>query len=282
MIELVGIIGGGIMGSGIAEVAARSGCDVVLREVDMAAAEAAQGRIGSVAGQGRAQRQAAADEREAADGSASPTDFDELADRDLMIEAVIEDGRPRRRSSPPGQGRAAGRTPRQQHVVDPDHEAGGGDAQPAARHRHALLQPGPGAAARRAGAELLTSQETVERAERVRREAARQDHIAAQGQGRIRRQRAADPVPAGRDPDGGAGFASPEDIDTGMVAGCAHPMGPLALTDLIGLDTTMAVAEVDVRGDQGAAVRPAAAVAADGRGGRCSAARPAAGFFSYR
>ena len=40
-----------------------------------------------------------------------------------------------------------------------------------------------------------------------------------------------------------SGFASAEDIDTGMVEGCAHPMGPLALTDLIGLDTTMAVAE---------------------------------------
>jgi 3-hydroxybutyryl-CoA dehydrogenase len=40
-----------------------------------------------------------------------------------------------------------------------------------------------------------------------------------------------------------SGFASAEDIDTGMVLGCAHPLGPLALTDLIGLDTTMAVAE---------------------------------------
>jgi 3-hydroxybutyryl-CoA dehydrogenase len=40
-----------------------------------------------------------------------------------------------------------------------------------------------------------------------------------------------------------SGFATADDIDTGMVKGCAHPMGPLALTDLIGLDTTMAVAE---------------------------------------
>ena len=39
-----------------------------------------------------------------------------------------------------------------------------------------------------------------------------------------------------------AGVASAEDIDTAMVAGCAHPMGPLALTDLIGLDTAAAVA----------------------------------------
>jgi 3-hydroxybutyryl-CoA dehydrogenase len=40
-----------------------------------------------------------------------------------------------------------------------------------------------------------------------------------------------------------SGFATAEDIDAGMVEGCAHPMGPLALTDLIGLDTTMAVAQ---------------------------------------
>ena len=39
-----------------------------------------------------------------------------------------------------------------------------------------------------------------------------------------------------------AGLACAEDIDTAMVAGCAHPMGPLALADLIGLDTTAAVA----------------------------------------
>jgi 3-hydroxybutyryl-CoA dehydrogenase len=39
-----------------------------------------------------------------------------------------------------------------------------------------------------------------------------------------------------------AGFASAEDIDSGMVLGCAHPQGPLALADLIGLDTCAAVA----------------------------------------
>jgi 3-hydroxybutyryl-CoA dehydrogenase len=40
-----------------------------------------------------------------------------------------------------------------------------------------------------------------------------------------------------------SGFATAEDIDAGMVQGCAHPMGPLALADLIGLDTVMAVAQ---------------------------------------
>ena len=45
MINVVGVVGGGIMGSGIAEVAARSGCDVVLREVNEAAIEGAQRRL---------------------------------------------------------------------------------------------------------------------------------------------------------------------------------------------------------------------------------------------
>ncbi|MEV0637707.1 3-hydroxybutyryl-CoA dehydrogenase [Streptomyces sp. NPDC050619] len=40
-----------------------------------------------------------------------------------------------------------------------------------------------------------------------------------------------------------SGTATAEDIDTGMTAGCAHPMGPLGLADLIGLDTVAAIGE---------------------------------------
>ncbi|NKQ55011.1 3-hydroxybutyryl-CoA dehydrogenase [Amycolatopsis sp. K13G38] len=40
-----------------------------------------------------------------------------------------------------------------------------------------------------------------------------------------------------------SGFASADDIDTAMELGCAHPMGPLKLTDLIGLDIILAVSE---------------------------------------
>jgi len=40
-----------------------------------------------------------------------------------------------------------------------------------------------------------------------------------------------------------SGFATAEDIDQGLVLGAAHPQGPLALADLIGLDTTQAIAE---------------------------------------
>ena len=40
-----------------------------------------------------------------------------------------------------------------------------------------------------------------------------------------------------------SGIAAAEDIDNGMVLGCAHPMGPLALADLVGLDTLKAIAD---------------------------------------
>lgn len=40
------------------------------------------------------------------------------------------------------------------------------------------------------------------------------------------------------------GLSTPEDIDTGMKLGCNHPIGPLALADMIGLDTCLAVMEV--------------------------------------
>jgi len=40
------------------------------------------------------------------------------------------------------------------------------------------------------------------------------------------------------------GLATPEDIDTGMRLGCNHPIGPLALADMVGLDVCLAVMEV--------------------------------------
>lgn len=40
-----------------------------------------------------------------------------------------------------------------------------------------------------------------------------------------------------------AGHATAADTDAGMVHGCAHPMGPLQLADLVGLDTVLAIAQ---------------------------------------
>ena len=54
------------------------------------------------------------------------------------------------------------------------------------------------------------------------------------------------------------GLASPEDIDTGMRLGCNQPIGPLALADLIGLDTLLAILEAFYDGFNDSKYRPAA------------------------
>jgi 3-hydroxybutyryl-CoA dehydrogenase len=77
------------------------------------------------------------------------------------------------------------------------------------------------------------------------------------------------------------GLASAEDIDTGMRLGCNHPIGPLALADLIGLDTLLAVQQVFYDGFNDPKYRPAPLLremVAAGRLGRKSGR----GFYSYR
>ena len=76
------------------------------------------------------------------------------------------------------------------------------------------------------------------------------------------------------------GVSSAEDIDAAMKAGANHPMGPLALADLIGLDTTLAVLEVLQRDIGDTKYRPCPLLrryVAAGRLGRKSGA----GFFTY-
>jgi 3-hydroxybutyryl-CoA dehydrogenase len=76
------------------------------------------------------------------------------------------------------------------------------------------------------------------------------------------------------------GLSSAEDIDTGMKLGCNHPIGPLALADMIGLDTMLAVMETFYNGFNDPKYRPAPLLkemVAAGRLGRKSGQ----GFFNY-
>ena len=76
------------------------------------------------------------------------------------------------------------------------------------------------------------------------------------------------------------GLATAEDIDAGMRLGCNHPIGPLALADMIGLDTMLAVMEVFYEGFNDPKYRPAPLLkemVAAGRLGRKSGR----GFYSY-
>ena len=65
----------------------------------------------------------------------------------------------------------------------------------------------------------------------------------------------------------GEGLASPEDIDTGMVLGCNHPIGPLALSDLVGLETLLHVV-VGLHKELGDKYRPAPVLVQLVRAGR--------------
>jgi 3-hydroxybutyryl-CoA dehydrogenase len=76
------------------------------------------------------------------------------------------------------------------------------------------------------------------------------------------------------------GLATAEDIDSGMKLGCNHPIGPLALADMIGLDTMLAVMNVFYEGFNDPKYRPAPLLkemVAAGRLGR----KTGRGFYSY-
>ncbi len=245
-VERVGVVGCGLMGSGIAEVCARAGLDVVVREVDAGAAEAGLSRIRtSLERAVRAGKLDEAGRDEAMDRIALTTDYAELADRQVLVEAVIEDEPAKvevfatldkvvedptallatNTSSIPVM-KLGMATKRPEHVVGIH-----------------FFNPVPVLRLVELVTSLLTSAETAERA---------REFVGDQLGKRVIRSpdRAGFVVNALLVPYLlsairmlESGFASADDIDTGMVEGCAHPMGPLRLVDLIGLDTTMAVAE---------------------------------------
>ena len=90
-ISKVGVVGGGTMGSGIAEVSAKSGCDTVVVEVDASLAELAQQKLEQSTEKAVAREKMTEEDRDNLLSKLSfTTEYSELADRDLVIEAVIE------------------------------------------------------------------------------------------------------------------------------------------------------------------------------------------------
>ncbi|HSY14602.1 MAG TPA: 3-hydroxybutyryl-CoA dehydrogenase [Jatrophihabitantaceae bacterium] len=245
-IARVGVVGCGLMGSGITEVCARAGLDVRAYELSRAAADAGRARV-----EGSLQRAAdkgklSAEEHQAVLRRISfTTDLDEFADRDLTIEAILE---------------------REQDKIDvfarldkivarPDAVlASNTSSIPIMKIAMATTRPeqvigvhffNPVPVLKLV--ELVPSLMTSESVEARARNFA----VDVLGKSVIRSQDRAGFVvnsllipyilAAIRMLD--SGFASAEDIDEGMVLGCAHPMGPLRLADLIGLDTIKAIAE---------------------------------------
>ena len=128
-IEKVGVVGCGLMGAGIAQVAAQSGCDVIVREVSLELVEKGLKSIEKNLARLVEKGTLTAADRDAARGRLrGTTNLEDLADRDLIVEAIIEQ-LPIKRELYGALDKicGAGDTFREQHVLTFDHGDGDGD-----------------------------------------------------------------------------------------------------------------------------------------------------------
>jgi 3-hydroxybutyryl-CoA dehydrogenase len=244
-IERVGVIGGGLMGSGIAEVCARAGSDVIVHEIDATAAEAALGRIETSLGRAVDRGRLDSSQREEILGRVTvATNLDRQSDRDLIIEAATENE---------GLKRAIFGDLDQ---IAPDDAilASNTSSIPITRLAAATSRPGlvvglhffnpvPVMALVELVTTVMTAEETTS-AVRSYSETLGKTVILAKDRAGFVVNMLLVPYMLAAIRMYEAGVASAEDIDTGMRLGANHPMGPLELTDFVGLDTTKFVADV--------------------------------------
>jgi 3-hydroxybutyryl-CoA dehydrogenase len=245
-ITRVGVAGCGLMGSGIAEICARGGLDVIVREIDSAAAQAGLARIqASLARAVRAGKITAEDRDAALARLTVTTRLEDLADRELVIEAATENPVVK----------AALFAELDRVVAGPDAIlATNTSSIPIIQVAQATRRPervvglhffNPVTVQRLVEVipSVLTSPGVVERVTALVTKALGKTTIKAPDRSGFVVNALLVPylLAAIRMLD--AGYATAEDIDLGMTLGCAHPMGPLRLADLIGLDTLKAVAD---------------------------------------
>ncbi|MFF4849738.1 3-hydroxybutyryl-CoA dehydrogenase [Streptomyces sp. NPDC001194] len=245
-IRRVGVVGGGQMGSGIAEVCARAGLDTVVCEADATAARGARERV--AVSLERAVQRGKLDRIPAEDALARTVftgDLEDLADRQLVIEAVVENA----------EAKTGIFTALDKIVEDP------GAVLASNTSAIAIMRLGmaTGRADRVLGlhffnpvpvlplveivSSLHTTTGTVETMEGFVRDTLGKTAIRSQDRSGFVVNALLVPYLLSAIRMAESGHASAADIDDGMVLGCAHPMGPLKLADLIGLDTVAAIAE---------------------------------------
>ncbi|HEY9557955.1 MAG TPA: 3-hydroxybutyryl-CoA dehydrogenase [Acidimicrobiales bacterium] len=245
-IERVGVVGCGLMGSGIAEVCARNGLDVVVVDADDVAVKAGRERIeGSLANAVRRGKLDAADQTRALEALTFSADMGALTDRQLVVEAVTE-----AEAVKTAVFRALDDV-----VEDPEAILASNTSsipimklamatrRPAQVIGLHFFNPVPVLPLVELVSSLVTSSGTTEQASAFASDVLGKHVIRSQDRAGFIVNALLIPYLLSSIRMLESGFATASDIDTGMVQGCAHPMGPLALADLIGLDTTMAVAE---------------------------------------
>ncbi len=241
----VGVVGCGLMGSGITEAAARAGLEVHVVERDARALAAGRTRVEtSVQRAVKAGKLADEDAERALARMTFATELEALADVDLVVEAVVE--------SEPEKVEVFALLDRV--VAAPDAVLASNTssipimklAMATSRPSQVLgihfFNPVPVLPLVELVTSLLTSDETAERARHFAEDQLGKYVIRSKDRAGFIVNALLIPYVLSAVRMLESGFATAEDIDTGMVKGCAHPMGPLALADLIGLDTTVAVA----------------------------------------
>ncbi|MEU0167851.1 3-hydroxybutyryl-CoA dehydrogenase [Streptomyces iakyrus] len=245
-IEHVGVVGAGQMGRGITEVCARAGIQVTLCDVTEDRARA--GLAGVADSLLKAEKRGAVTPEERAHALAGISvtgDLSRLGGADLVIEAAVEDERAKTALF-----RQLGDI-----VTDPEAVlASNTSSIPIARLAAAagrpetviglhFFNPVPVMPLVEIVPSLHTSASTEQRVRAFADDVLGKRTIVAQDRAGFVVNSLLIPYLLAAVRMVASGTATAEDIDTGMTAGCAHPMGPLRLADLIGLDTVAAIGE---------------------------------------
>lgn len=246
MIERIGVIGAGLMGSGIAEVCAKAGANVVVHEVNDAALSTGKARVEKSLGKAVERGKLSQDDRDQAWSRIGfSTDLAKLGDRQLVIEAVTEDESLKKEIF-----KAL------DHVAGPDAIlASNTSSIPITRLAAATTRPEsvvglhffnpvPVMALVELVITVLTSEEAAKTVEDYVVDGLGKKVIRAKDRGGFVVNMLLVPYLLGGIRMYEQGYATAEDIDTGMKLGANHPMGPLELSDFVGLDTMKLVADV--------------------------------------
>ena len=245
-IERIGVVGCGLMGSGIAEVCARAGLDVMIREISEVAAEAGRARLVKSLDRGLTAGKLTESERDAAVANMQfTTDIADMADRQLVVEAVVEDAAMKVDifKQLDQAVTAEGAILASNTSSIPIMKLGTATQRPEQVIGIHFFNPVPVLKLVELVTSLMTSDDTAARSEAFATDILNKRVIRSQDRAGFVVNALLIPYLLSSIRMMESGFASADDIHTGMVEGCSHPMGPLRLTDLIGLDTTLAVAE---------------------------------------
>ena len=281
-LKTIGVVGCGLMGSGIAQIAAQAGYDVVVREVDDAACEKGKGKIDKFLGKAVEKGKLSEDDKAAILGKMTfTTQLSDMGNCDLVVEAIIENLEIKRELFA------------ELDKICPEHaifssntsSLAVGDMASATNRSERFVglhffNPVPLMRLVEVVRTLETTDEVFDAAcvfgEKVGKTVVRAKDTPGFVVNLLLVPYLLDSIRALE-----SGVATKEDIDAGMKLGCGYPMGPFELLDFVGLDTTLYIADImfhEFKEFRYSAPPMLRRLVAAGRNGRKSGA----GFYDYR